>query len=123
MKRMELIQFNFARLRKRMGWTQPECAEKGEVSNGYIGAIEAGHAKSFGAEAEDKWATIFQVSIAEFFLEPGQIITDAQKLIGLLGNKLSHIEREVPEVRQDAVEVKRHSISQKKKKEKEQRSA
>lgn len=80
MKRMELIQKNFARLRAAKGCTQEQLAEIGRVSKGYIGAIEAGLAKSFSARAEDKWARIFGVSIAEFFLGPGQIIMNAQEL-------------------------------------------
>ena len=94
MKRMELIAYNFARLRKKQGWTQEECAARGELSKGYIGAVEARLARSFSAEAEEKWAHIFGVSIAEFFLNPNQIIMDTEQLASILSKPAVEVTEE-----------------------------
>lgn len=80
---MELIRYNFTRIRTARGLTQEAVAELGKVSKGYIGGIEAGLAKSFSARAEAKWAKLLNASIADFFLEPGQIIIGTKDLMNL----------------------------------------
>lgn len=57
--------YNFRRLRKAKGWSPAEVAEKGGVSENYIGGVETGH-KSFGRKAQLKWAEIFGVNYMEF---------------------------------------------------------
>ena len=89
---MELVKHNFKRLRKdKTSLTQEGLAEAMKVDKSYIGQIEAGSAKAFSAEAEEKWAKFFGVSIAEFFLEPGQAITDVQKLLNMMNKPETEI--------------------------------
>ncbi|KJU86004.1 hypothetical protein MBAV_001804, partial [Candidatus Magnetobacterium bavaricum] len=59
MSYIERISYNFKRLRKLKGWTQVICAAYGEVDKSYVGKIEARLMKSFGQEAVEKWAKIF----------------------------------------------------------------
>lgn len=72
MDRAKLIGFNFKRLRIKSGLTPKEAAEAGGVIVNYIYQVQGGKV-SFGTEAQDKWAEIFNCSFAEFFKDPENV--------------------------------------------------
>lgn len=75
MTNQNIFGYNFRRLRKAKGWSPAEAAEKGAVSENYIGGVETGH-KSFGRKAQLKWARIFGVNYMEFHKPVGVQATD-----------------------------------------------
>ncbi len=81
-QRLEIIGYNFKRLRKARGWTQQEAAKAGGVNQAYISKIETGEVESFGSEAEVKWSDVFGVGVSEFFkpFVPHEIEVELTKL-------------------------------------------
>jgi len=107
MERSKIIAHNFKRLRKERKWSQERLAEIGNVSRGYISHIELGKLrgvngeerdKSFGAEAEEKWAKIFGVQMFEFLIPPGMdvAIRILRLLEGYAPSTLEKVEKMLP---------------------------
>jgi transcriptional regulator with XRE-family HTH domain len=64
-----VIAWNFVRIRERLGLTQEQAAEQGDVTASYVGKVETA-AVSFGTRAQQKWARIFGVGRPEFLKRP-----------------------------------------------------
>jgi len=62
-----LIGRNLKRLRERRGWSQLELARELGVTAAHINNVESG-LKGVGLDRIERWARIFDVPIAEFFL-------------------------------------------------------
>jgi len=62
-----LIGMNLKRLRERRGWSQLELARELGVTAAHINNVESG-LKGVGLDRIERWARIFDVPIAEFFL-------------------------------------------------------
>lgn len=64
-----LTRHNFRRLRKEKRWSQQTVADKADCEQSYISKIETATA-SFGRDAEEKFAAIFEVDPMEFYRMP-----------------------------------------------------
>jgi DNA-binding XRE family transcriptional regulator len=62
-----LIGMNLKRLREGRGWSQLELAKQLGVTAAHINHVESG-LKGVGLDRIEKWARLFDIPIAEFFL-------------------------------------------------------
>lgn len=76
MTRKQIVAFNFKRIRKSLGWTQAQAAEKYGCSVGYVGRIESAKVDSFGTTAMEKWALLFNVDRSEFLKREDDILDE-----------------------------------------------
>lgn len=78
MTREEIIGYNFRRLREKAGLSPKQAAELGDttVTNIYQLQGSKKHPElkiAFGKDIQEKWARIFNCSVAEFFRAPGDV--------------------------------------------------
>jgi DNA-binding XRE family transcriptional regulator len=62
-----LVGMNLKRLREEKGWSQLELARKLGVTAAHVDNVESG-GKGIGLDRIEKWAHLFDVAVAEFFM-------------------------------------------------------
>ncbi len=91
MNRSKRVACNFKRLMDERGFSIKEIAELGNVGVSYVSKLLSQKIEtSFGVEAEEKWAKIFQCDISEFYKnfedknDMNNLTTEEREMINIL---------------------------------------